>query len=161
MTLDGLAARSVAVIRAHQADSGAYLAAPFPAAYRNAWLRDGAFVADAMSRAGERASAEAFFSWCAGVVEARAGRMAAHEILDGRFTVDGTRCPAVVELDGYGAWVWAPAAVGGTASTPHLGFRPRGPPFDMPPIAGRSPASTGGRSGAGCMSRRSLPSTAG
>ena len=42
-----------------------------------------------MSRAGERASAEAFFSWCAGVVEARAERMAAREILDGRFTVDG------------------------------------------------------------------------
>ena len=75
MTLDGLAARSVAVIRDHQSGSGAYLAAPFPAAYRNAWLRDGAFVADGMSRMGERASAEAFFGWCAGVVEARAGRM--------------------------------------------------------------------------------------
>ena len=42
MSLDGLAARSVAVIREHQAESGAYLAAPFPAPYRNAWLRDGA-----------------------------------------------------------------------------------------------------------------------
>ena len=51
MTLDGLAARSVAVIRAYQDESGAYLAAPFPAQYRNAWLRDGAFVADAMSQA--------------------------------------------------------------------------------------------------------------
>jgi hypothetical protein len=30
MTLDGLAARSVAVIREHQAPSGAFLAAPFP-----------------------------------------------------------------------------------------------------------------------------------
>ena len=110
MSLDGLAARSVAVIREHQAASGAYLAAPFPAAYRNAWLRDGAFVADAMSRAGERASAEAFFSWCAGVVEARAERMAAREILDGRFTVDGQEVPgewSAAQLDGYGAWVWA------------------------------------------------------
>ena len=110
MSLDGLAARSVAVIREHQAASGAYLAAPFPAAYRNAWLRDGAFVADAMSRAGECASAEAFFSWCAGVVEARAGRMAARELLDGRFTVDGQEVRgewSAAQLDGYGAWVWA------------------------------------------------------
>ena len=110
MTLDGLAARSVAVIRAHQAPSGAYLAAPFPAQYRNAWLRDGAFVADAMSRAGERESAEAFFSWCAAVVEARAERMAAGEILDGRFTAEGDEVPgpwSAAQLDGYGAWVWA------------------------------------------------------
>jgi GH15 family glucan-1,4-alpha-glucosidase len=110
MSLDGLAARSVAIIGEHQAASGAYLAAPFPVAYRNAWLRDGAFVADAMSRAGERASAEAFFSWCAGVVEARAERMAAGEILDGRFTVDGNEVSgpwSAAQLDGYGAWVWA------------------------------------------------------
>ena len=63
-----------------------------------------------MSRAGERASVEAFFSWCAGVVEARAGRMAAREILDGRFTVDGHEVPgewSAAQLDGYGAWVWA------------------------------------------------------
>ncbi len=110
MTLDGLAARSVAVIRAHQARSGAYLAAPFPPPYRNAWFRDGAFVADAMSQAGEGASAEAFFSWSATVVEARAERMAAGEILDGRFTVDGDEVPepwSAAQLDGYGAWVWA------------------------------------------------------
>jgi isomaltose glucohydrolase len=110
MTLDGLAARSVAVIGEHQAPSGAFLAAPYPAPYRNAWLRDGAFVADAMSRAGERASAEAFFSWCAGVVEARVEPMAAGQILDGRFTVDGDEVSgpwSAAQLDGYGAWVWA------------------------------------------------------
>jgi len=110
MTLGGLAARSIAVILEHQAESGAYLAAPLPAPYRNAWLRDGAFVADAMSSAGERASAEAFFSWCAEVVEARAERMAAAEILDGRFTVEGREVPgpwSAAQLDGYGAWVWA------------------------------------------------------
>lgn len=110
MNLDALAARSVAVIRAHQDESGAYLAAPFPAQYTNAWLRDGAFVADAMSQAGERESAEEFFSWCAGVVEARAERMAARELLDGRFTVEGQEVPgpwSSGQLDGYGAWVWA------------------------------------------------------
>jgi isomaltose glucohydrolase len=110
MSLDGLAARSVAVMREHQAESGAYLAAPFPAPYRNAWLRDGAFIADAMSAAGERESAERFFSWCAGIVEARAERMTAGEILDGRFTAEGreVRGPwSAAQLDGYGGWVWS------------------------------------------------------
>ena len=110
MSLDGLAARSVAVIREHQAQSGAYLAAPFPAPYRNAWLRDGAYVADAMSQAGEQASAEAFFSWCARIVEARARTIAAGEILDGRYTAEGLEVPgpwSAAQLDGFGAWVWA------------------------------------------------------
>jgi isomaltose glucohydrolase len=110
MTLDALAARSVAVIRAHQDESGAYLAAPFPEQYRNAWLHDGAFVADAMSQVGERQSAEAFFSWCARVVGARAERMATREVLQGRYTPDGREVPGPwsgAQLDGYGAWVWA------------------------------------------------------
>ncbi|HEX5469823.1 MAG TPA: glycoside hydrolase family 15 protein [Gaiellaceae bacterium] len=110
MTPEALAARSVSVIRAHQHESGAYLAAPFPAAYRNAWLRDGAFVADAMSALGERASAERFFSWCAGIVESRAARMGAGEILDGRYTPDGHEVPgrwSAAQLDGFGSWVWA------------------------------------------------------
>ena len=110
MTLDGLAARSVAVIRAHQDESGAYLAAPFPPQYRHAWLRDGAFVADAMSQAGEPASAEAFFSWCGRVVEMRAEKMAARELLHGRYTVDGREVPgpwSSAQLDGFGTWVWA------------------------------------------------------
>jgi isomaltose glucohydrolase len=110
MTPEALAARSISVIRAYQHESGAYLAAPFPAPYRNAWLRDGAFVADAMSALGERASAERFFSWCAGIVEARAARMAAGEILDGRYTPDGREVPgrwSAAQLDGFGGWVWA------------------------------------------------------
>jgi GH15 family glucan-1,4-alpha-glucosidase len=110
MTLNGLAARSVAVIRAHQDESGAYLAAPFPAQYRNAWLRDGAFAADAMSQAGERGSAERFFSWCVAIIEVRAERMSRREILDGRFTPDGREVPGAwsgAQLDGYGSWVWA------------------------------------------------------
>jgi GH15 family glucan-1,4-alpha-glucosidase len=110
VTPEALVARSVAVIREHQDPSGAFLAAPFPAQYRNAWLRDGAFVADALSRVGECERAEAFFSWCAEVVQARAERMAAGELLDGRFTVDGRDVPgpwSAGQLDGYGAWVWA------------------------------------------------------
>jgi len=110
MSAAGLAARSVAVIREYQDESGAYLAAPFPAQYRNAWLRDGSFVADAMSASGDEESAERFFSWCARVVERRAARMGGGEILDGRFTAGGEDVPgewSAAQLDGYGSWVWA------------------------------------------------------
>ena len=70
-----LVARSIEVIRENQAATGAYLASPSLPSYRFSWLRDGAFVADAASRAGERASAEAFFGWCAAVVSSRRRRI--------------------------------------------------------------------------------------
>ncbi|MGH2368491.1 MAG: glycoside hydrolase family 15 protein, partial [Chloroflexota bacterium] len=57
---DRLAANSVELILRHQASSGAYLASPDFPVYRFSWLRDGAFIADAMSRAGHSASADAF-----------------------------------------------------------------------------------------------------
>ena len=41
--------------------------APTYPVYRFSWLRDGAFIADAMSRAGRPDSADAFFGWCARV----------------------------------------------------------------------------------------------
>jgi isomaltose glucohydrolase len=110
MSAAGLAARSLAVIREHQAESGAYLAAPFPPAYRYGWLRDGSFVADAMSASGGKESAEAFFSWSARIVEQRAARMESGEVLDGRFTANGEEVPgewSARQLDGYGSWVWA------------------------------------------------------
>jgi GH15 family glucan-1,4-alpha-glucosidase len=118
-----LARQSVAVIRAGQAPSGAYIASPDFPVYHYSWLRDGAFIADAMSRAGEIASAEAFFGWCAGVlverrerVERLLARRAAGEpiptsdFLHTRYTLDGRESEAEWEnfqLDGYGAWLWA------------------------------------------------------
>ena len=45
-----LALHSLAVIRAGQDAGGAYLAAPTFPTYRFSWFRDGAFIADAMSR---------------------------------------------------------------------------------------------------------------
>jgi isomaltose glucohydrolase len=110
MNAAGLAARSVAVIHEHQDESGAYLAAPFPPQYRHAWLRDGSFVADAMSASGETGSAEAFFTWCGRVVECHAGAIERGEVLDGRFTVSGEQVPGEwsgAQLDGFGSWVWA------------------------------------------------------
>ena len=122
-TLSSLAHHSVAVIHAGQARSGAYVASPNFPVYRYSWLRDGAFIADAMSRAGEIASAESFFAWCAGGLVARRERVerlltlrAAGEsiptadFLHARFTLDGLEGEAEwanVQLDGYGAWLWA------------------------------------------------------
>jgi GH15 family glucan-1,4-alpha-glucosidase len=116
-------ARSPAVIRAHQTESGAYLAAPQPAEYRNCWFRDGAFIADAMSSAGDVESAEAFFGWCCGVLRDRAEHVESlverhragetvglEEHLHARYTADGRevgRPWSNFQLDGYATWVWA------------------------------------------------------
>jgi GH15 family glucan-1,4-alpha-glucosidase len=116
-------ARSPAVIRAHQTDSGAYLAAPRPAEYRNSWFRDGAFIADAMSRAGDVESPEAFFCWCCGVLGERAEHVDSlierhragktvglDEHLHARYTPAGCevgRPWSNFQLDGYATWVWA------------------------------------------------------
>lgn len=121
--LAAVARRSVAVILDNQSSSGAYVASPNFPVYGYCWLRDGAFVADAMSRAGHVASAEAFFGWCAQVlvdrrakVEALIARRAAGEtipqgdFLHTRYTLDGRESDAIWEnfqLDGYGVWLWA------------------------------------------------------
>lgn len=117
-----LALRSLHVIRDNQAPSGAYVASPAFPVYRYSWFRDGAFIADAMSRAGERESADAFLSWCRGVVlprvaaidrlvERRQGgdSIDLSEFLHTRYTVDGREADDAWwnhQLDGYGAWLW-------------------------------------------------------
>ncbi len=124
--LAALARRSVTVIQANQATTGAYLASPNFPVYRYSWFRDGAFIADAMSRAGNAASAEAFFRWCAGILEARVAKIDAlidrhragqfigpEEFLHARYTVDGDEVAHEwwnFQLDGYGTWLWALAA---------------------------------------------------
>lgn len=121
--LAALARRSVEVILANQSTSGAYVASPNFPVYRYCWFRDGAFIADAMSRAGEVASADAFFAWCSRVLVTRRERIGslvarhrageqipAADFLHTRYTLDGRESDAVWEnfqLDGYGAWLWA------------------------------------------------------
>lgn len=118
-----LARHSRRVILDNQASSGAYLAAPNFPVYRYGWLRDGAFIADAMSRMGEAASASAFLTWCSSLVEVRAPVIAAlvsrreageeiglDEFLHTRYTLDGAEADEEWwnhQLDGYGAWLWA------------------------------------------------------
>lgn len=115
--------RSVDVIGANQAASGAYLACPNFQVYRYSWLRDGAFIADAMSRSGVGGSSDAFHAWCAEVVVARADRIVTlverrgrgedippEDFLPCRYTVGGEDAVDAwwnFQLDGYGTWLWA------------------------------------------------------
>lgn len=118
-----LARHSVEVILANQGRSGAYVASPNFHVYRYSWFRDGAFIADAMSRTGQHASAEAFFAWCSRVLVARTAKIEslidrhrrgqaidANELLHARYTLDGDEALEDwwnFQLDGYGTWLWA------------------------------------------------------
>ena len=98
---------SLEIIRAGQAPSGGYVASPTFSQYRDyCWFRDGAFIAEAMSRVGETASAEAFFDWCAGIVRATPDGP-----WDSRYRLDGASDPTSWwprrQWDGLGLWVWA------------------------------------------------------
>jgi GH15 family glucan-1,4-alpha-glucosidase len=102
--------RSVEIIRSGQAPTGAYVASPAFRVYGYSWLRDGSFIADAMSRAGEVESAEAFFAWCARLLVSRRDVIESGGRLDARYTVDGEEPPGPwsgYQLDGYGSWLWA------------------------------------------------------
>jgi GH15 family glucan-1,4-alpha-glucosidase len=122
--LAALAGSQRALIRSLQHADGAYPASPTFSAYRGySWFRDGAFIADAMSAGGDAASAEAFFGWCARVIEARRDDVARivaaaaagtplpdAEMLPTRFTLDGRDGADEwwdFQLDGYGIWLWA------------------------------------------------------
>lgn len=123
-SLASLAVAQRDLIRSLQHPDGAYPASPTFSAYRGySWFRDGAFIADAMSAGGDAASAEAFFGWCARVIETRrddvARIVAAAEsgtplpdtaMLPTRFTFDGLDGADEwwdFQLDGYGIWLWA------------------------------------------------------
>ncbi len=115
--------RSLDIIRAGQAPSGAYIASPNFPVYRYSWLRDGAFIAYGMDRAGAHDSALAFHRWVDRTVtglrhkvqsliqKADAGE-AIHpeEWLHCRYTLDGSEGDEEwghFQLDGYGAWLWS------------------------------------------------------
>ncbi len=119
-----LVSRSIEVIKDGQAATGAYLASPTFPTYQFSWFRDGAFIADAMSRVGEVASAEAFFGWCNRILTDRSAQIldlvargerdvedvALTEHLHTRYTVDGLESGTEwqdFQLDGYGTWLWA------------------------------------------------------
>ena len=91
------------VIRAGQSPEGGFVACPAFPQYGYSWLRDGSFIADALSRTGEVASTEAFFDWVARIVERGLG-------FDTRYTLAGERDEGEwprVQHDGWGLWLWA------------------------------------------------------
>lgn len=117
------------LITSLQLPNGAYPASPTFSAYQGyCWFRDGSFIADGMSAAGESGSASAFFDWCAMVIKKHESRIteiiAASEsgtpapdekMLPARFTFDGelgTDDWWDFQLDGYGTWLWAAAEHG-------------------------------------------------
>ncbi|WP_327590073.1 glycoside hydrolase family 15 protein [Nonomuraea sp. NBC_00507] len=119
-----LVAHSLDVITRLQSPTGAYPASPTFSAYRGySWLRDGAFIAEGVSRHGDVAGADAFHAWCARVVGDRAGQVDSlvsraargesvpvSEMLPTRFTLDGMDGADDwwdFQLDGYGTWLWA------------------------------------------------------
>jgi isomaltose glucohydrolase len=110
MEVRALARRSVEVIREGQAESGGYVASPTFPPYAYSWLRDGAWIADAMSRAGEVDSAERFFDWVTQTALARSDDVEAGDHLDARYTLGGaddvTEWPHR-QHDGWGLWLWA------------------------------------------------------
>ncbi|MFT4280965.1 glycoside hydrolase family 15 protein [Microbacterium sp.] len=126
VALDALLDRSRTVITSLQEPNGAYPASPSFSAYRGyCWFRDGSFIADGASAAGEVASASAFHDWCAMVVDRYADRirdiveaadagtpLPDEQMLPARFTFDGGLGSDDwwdFQLDGYGTWLWAVA----------------------------------------------------
>lgn len=118
-----LAEVSVELIAGAQDPSGAYPAAVGFAPYAFCWFRDGAFVAEGMSRAGAVESATAFHEWCARVLTREAAAVSSlvaqvaagsqpsdAELLPARYTLAGDRHDDDwwnYQVDGYGTWLWA------------------------------------------------------
>jgi GH15 family glucan-1,4-alpha-glucosidase len=113
---------SLRVIRAGQAPSGAYLAAPSFSNYKFSWFRDGAFIAYSMQLSGDEESARRFHQWAIAVIlkeanqaEAAITRSKAQRPLDGiflraRYTTNGTVNDEPwpnFQLDGLGSWLWS------------------------------------------------------
>jgi GH15 family glucan-1,4-alpha-glucosidase len=116
-----VAQRSREIIAEHQHPNGAYPASPTFSAYRGySWLRDGAFIAEGMSRAGAVESASAFHDW---VAERLVERREMVSLLLNRLDqpiLPGAMLPTRFEIepsgeldtwwnfqtDGYGMWLW-------------------------------------------------------
>jgi GH15 family glucan-1,4-alpha-glucosidase len=114
--------RSVQIILAYQAESGAYPACPNFPAYRYSWFRDGAFVAYAMDLVGQQESAHRFHDWAVQTIlryaeeteraiqKAERGAPLGEDYLHTRYALDGKAGPADwpnFQLDGLGTWLWA------------------------------------------------------
>jgi GH15 family glucan-1,4-alpha-glucosidase len=123
--MSSLYERSLEIIREAQAPTGAYVASPTFPTYNYCWLRDGSFIAHAMDKAGQHASAEAFFRWVGRTIQKHSHKLdniyrkvslgesiGKDEFLHTRFTLDGEEVTedhtwGNFQIDGYGTWLWA------------------------------------------------------
>src|SRR5665647_2652909 len=106
----------------------------FPAYRGYAWLRDGSFTAEGVSRYGDVASADRFHDWVARTLAARSDEVAAlvrdraegraipvERMLPTRFTFDGANGSDLwweFQTDGYGTWLWSVVAHAGRHGLP-------------------------------------------
>lgn len=106
----------------HQAPGGAFPACPSFSQYPYSWLRDSTFIAYALDRAGNHASAGRYYRWAAGTIAARqeqvsqliqrrerGERIGDSEWLPCRFALSGEALNddwPNFQLDGYGQWLW-------------------------------------------------------
>lgn len=120
---DDIRLHSRSVILENQHPSGAFPAAVDYSVYNYCWFRDGAFIADSLSRVGEIEAATRFHEWCGRIVDDRrdlimnlverktAGdEIPGSDMLPTRFTLDGDDGAEDwwdFQLDGYGTWLWA------------------------------------------------------
>jgi len=120
--MSALYQRSVEIILANQAPTGAYIASPNFPTYHYSWFRDGTYIAYAMDIVGEHESARRFHDWGASIIAARAGligralgrrerkeRLACQDYLHTRYTLDGRETSESwpsFQLDGFGTWLW-------------------------------------------------------
>jgi len=119
-----LARHSHHVITREQRPQGAYPAAATFSAYAGySWLRDSSFIAEGVSRYGDRQSADRFHSWADTVLECRTAQVAGivaaatrgepipqADMLPTRFTylgADGSEPWWDFQTDGYGMWLWS------------------------------------------------------
>ncbi len=133
-----LAARSLEIILDGQAPSGAFIAGPTFGQYRYAWLRDGAFIAEALDLVGRTDAAARFHDWVASLMVAASdgiersiaaaaagGSPAPEDYLHCRYAADGSLGPddwPTFQLDGPGIWLWSlaeHARRGGTVTSAH------------------------------------------
>lgn len=114
---------SVARILEHQEPNGALIASRDFATYNYCWLRDGAFIAFALDRAGEHDASRRFHRWVVGAIAGIADVMddasarcergdapALDHMPPARFGLDGSVVSDEwpnFQIDGYGTWLWA------------------------------------------------------
>lgn len=120
--MQDLVARSLSILQAGQASSGAYVASPNYPTYQYCWFRDGTFIAHAMDLWQNHASASRFYEWAIELITANAtlverglantapGKpLDPSALLHTRYTLDGKvsndEWPDF-QLDGFGTLLW-------------------------------------------------------